>query len=663
MITYNINFTNYDDLYSFIEKNKLYNSNSLLVQIFSGIIEKETLENLSSYILNKLPKSKIIGSTTDGEILNDKVNTNSIVISFTTFKHSFLNLETIIIDKKNKSYKDGKELAKQLLHEKSKVFIIFASGLKINPEEFLNGIKFIAPKVVIAGGLAGDNAQFNDTYIISENNVLSSAAVGISISSDELYINNQYSLAWENLGRTFEVNKSFENTLYEIDNMTPYDLYKKYLGEEVAKKLPDIGIEFPLIIQENGEKIARAPLKLNEDGSIIFAGNLNIGSKVKFGIGNIEELLNGSSTLVNSLNKYKNEAIFIYSCMARRRFLDDKASLDIKHFNKIAPTSGFFTYGEFYSSPSSNILLNESLTVLALSEEYIEYENSETISKTKIPKKLLKQKTISHIMNTTSSELDNLNVQLEKKVQEKIKENIEQKNYIFEKEKMAQMGEMIENIAHQWRQPLSAISSNISATLIQKELNLLSDEQLTENLKKVLSHTKFLSDTINTFRNYINENNETKKVIIQDRVNVVLEIISSSLKDNHINLINNIDYSNPISKFLSIGDLSQVILNILNNAKDVLVERNIQNPWIKINCELVKGQILIIVEDNGEGIKEDIINKIFDPYFTTKHKSQGIGIGLYMSHNIITKKLNGKFYVKNTEKGAKFFIEIPLDDK
>ena len=662
MNSYNTNFTDYENLESFIKANIPSSYKSLLIQIFSGIIDKNILEELSLYLSDKLPNAKIIGATTDGEIINNKVTTHNIVISFTTFEHSTLNISAIDLQSKDASYNDGKKLSQKLLNDTSKVFIIFTSGLNINPEEFLNGIKNSTPKVVVAGGLAGDNTQFDGTYVICDKKVLSSSAIGVSINSDNLYVNNQYSLAWKNLGKIFKVNKSNGNTIYEIDKMSPYDLYKKYLGEEVASKLPGIGIEFPLIIQKDGKKIARAPLKLHDDGSMLFAGNIEKDTEVRFGIGNIEELIDGSNQLVNKLSLHKNEAIFIYSCMARRRFLGRKASLDIKNFSKLAPTCGFFTYGEFYSTKSCNELLNESLTVLALSENYELYGHKQNITGTKIPNKLLKQKAISHIINTTSRELDSLNVSLEKKVQKKTQENIEQKRYIFEKDKMAQMGEMIENIAHQWRQPLSAISSNISSTILQKELDLIDDDELIVNLKKILNHTKFLSETIDTFRNYINENNETREVVFQDRLNIVIDIVSTVLKDSHIRLINNIDYSKPIIKHLTIGDLSQVILNVLNNAKDVLIEKNIKDPWIKIDCKVIKGDIVTTIEDNGGGIDKNVITKIFAPYFTTKHKSQGIGIGLYMSHNIVTKKLNGNLYVKNTQEGAKFFIEIPLEN-
>ena len=107
-------------------------------------------------------------------------------------------------------------------------------------------------------------------------------------------------------------------------------------------------------------------------------------------------------------------------------------------------------------------------------------------------------------------------------------------------------------------------------------------------------------------------------------------------------------------------ELSQVIINIISNAKDILLEKNIKNAWIKIDCIKEENKAIITIQDNGGGISNDILPKIFDPYFTTKHQSKGTGLGLHMSQRIVQENLNGNLYVKNTTDGAKFYIEIPL---
>jgi signal transduction histidine kinase len=132
------------------------------------------------------------------------------------------------------------------------------------------------------------------------------------------------------------------------------------------------------------------------------------------------------------------------------------------------------------------------------------------------------------------------------------------------------------------------------------------------------------------------------------------------LKNNFIKLIDNIDYSSKTVIQMSTDEFSQVIMNILNNAKDVLIENKIDEPWIKLDLFNKANKIIITIEDNGGGISNDVLPHIFEPYFTTKHQSQGTGLGLHMSYRIISESLNGKIWAENTEQGAIFLIELPL---
>ncbi|AXH12492.1 transporter substrate-binding domain-containing protein [Halarcobacter bivalviorum] len=225
--------------------------------------------------------------------------------------------------------------------------------------------------------------------------------------------------------------------------------------------------------------------------------------------------------------------------------------------------------------------------------------------------------------------------------------------------KQAQMGEMIENIAHQWRQPLSTISTISSGIGLNISLNVPpSYEEISKDMDKIVETTKYLSNTIETFRNFLREKKELREVILQDRINLVLDIVKDSLRNRHIKLINKIEET-PFKVVTIIGELDQVLINIINNAKDALKEQKIENPWIEIELKKEESIFVITIEDNAKGIKEEIMPKIFEPYFTTKHKSQGTGLGLHMSYKIVTESLKGKIYAQNTENGAKFFIELP----
>jgi PAS domain S-box-containing protein len=226
--------------------------------------------------------------------------------------------------------------------------------------------------------------------------------------------------------------------------------------------------------------------------------------------------------------------------------------------------------------------------------------------------------------------------------------------------KMAQMGEMIGNIAHQWRQPLSVITTAATGIKLKKDYGMLNDNELDELLCSINKNANYLSDTIEVFRNFIREKVELKKVVLQDRIDSALAIINTRLENKYIKLIKEVDRSKPLEVEFVVGELSQVIINIINNSIDVLDEVKKGDKWIKVSLSSNDKLAIITIEDNGGGIKEEILHKVFDPYFTTKHKSQGTGIGLYMSYDIIVNHMGGKLYATNTQQGAKFFIELNL---
>jgi len=268
---------------------------------------------------------------------------------------------------------------------------------------------------------------------------------------------------------------------------------------------------------------------------------------------------------------------------------------------------------------------------------------------------------LQEMVNERTKELQLLNENLAHKVQDEVERNRQTELRLLEQSKMAAMGEMIGNIAHQWRQPLSIISTAATGALLQKDMNILTDADLKRNLQIIDENSQYLSKIIDTFRDYLKEEKEYQEIVVQERIKKALNIVQSSLDNNYIELIHNLDEIEPVKLKLVVGELSEVIINIINNAKDVIKEKEIKKGWIKIDLKLNPDNVLITIEDNAGGIDKSIKKKIFEPYFTTKHQSQGTGLGLHMSYKIITESLNGKLYTKNTKNGAKFFIELPLN--
>lgn len=214
----------------------------------------------------------------------------------------------------------------------------------------------------------------------------------------------------------------------------------------------------------------------------------------------------------------------------------------------------------------------------------------------------------------------------------------------MQKSKMASMGEMIGNIAHQWRQPISELSGlffDIESAYDYSELN---KKYLSSRIDEANDLLEYMSKTIDDFREFYNPNNKKEKFSLSDNITKTISIVSSSLKYHNIDIHVNIDEKLVVEGYSS--EFSQVLLNIISNSKEIALMRDIKEPAISIYSDIEEGNINIHVEDNCGGIQEDIIDKIFNPYFTTKY-NYGTGIGLYMSKIIIENKMNGKIFAQN----------------
>ena len=230
---------------------------------------------------------------------------------------------------------------------------------------------------------------------------------------------------------------------------------------------------------------------------------------------------------------------------------------------------------------------------------------------------------------------------------------IEQDKLLIQKSKMASMGEMIGNIAHQWRQPLSQLSGlffDIESAYDYKELN---KKYLQNRVEEANDLLEYMSKTIDDFRNFFNPNSKKEEFYLKDAVENAIKIVKSTLNYYQIELTINIDENHKIEGYKN--EYSQAVMNIITNAKDVIKERNIKNPQIKIYSQK-REKLYLHIEDNAGGVDENIIEKIFDPYFTTKYE-YGTGIGLYMTKLIVEDKMNGNIKVKNSKDGAVFTIE------
>lgn len=260
--------------------------------------------------------------------------------------------------------------------------------------------------------------------------------------------------------------------------------------------------------------------------------------------------------------------------------------------------------------------------------------------------------------------IEELNATLEKRVVSEIQKRManeavarEKEQMLIHQSKLASMGEMIGNIAHQWRQPLTQLGTLLIGIELLYERGKLTSKTLHEKIRESEGLIAFMSNTIDDFRNFFASDKQKASFDVCQSVKNAISIMDSALKNNNIDC--EFTCKDEIFAYGYANEIAQVFLNLLANAKDVLLERKVLNPKIEIDVTQESDKIIITICDNGGGVKVEPIEKIFEPYVSTKHASSGTGIGLYMSKIIIEKHSFGQLLVKNDQKGACFTILLP----
>lgn len=656
MKVYNHIFTDYKALDLFLSKNTLSSDATILIQCFDGNLNQSTTQTLLAYLSELFPHAKIIGSSTDGEIIDGISQSNSIVLSFSLFEST--QIESSLVSLENGSFVAGEELGNQALKFGAKAMILFSDALKTNGDFLMEGINSIQSDIIVAGGMAGDNGEFKQTYVICNRQVYYNSAVAVFLKGESLKIYNISSFNWTPIGPSFTVTKSKQNKVYTLDHTPITQVYREYLGDEVADILPAVGIVFPIIMDIDAQQIGRAPLFLCEEGGLGFGGNIPEGTVVRFAIGSINLIIESSDATSQNVLKAQPEAIYIYSCMARRRFMGHAVNHEIAPLNEIAPVSGFFTYGEFFTQNSTKncVLLNETMTILALSESNTNNSNTQ-ISKLNIKVNDWSNITftaLSHLINKTSTELFALNQSLQQRVEEEIKLNREKDKIMLVQSKRATMGEMISMIAHQWRQPITTIGLVSDNLALDSMLNEISPENVLESAKSIDRQVRYLSKTIDDFSSYFRPENKLDTFSVNELYTQLIEIIGVSLKECGISVIQ--DFSKEAELYTYKNEIIQICLNLFTNAKDAITQNNIQNGYIEFKYSFIAQAHCIQISDNGGGVAQNISEKIFEPYFSTKKVQHGAGLGLYMSKTIAQQHLEGDLTHYNDQKGAVFVL-------
>ena len=294
--------------------------------------------------------------------------------------------------------------------------------------------------------------------------------------------------------------------------------------------------------------------------------------------------------------------------------------------------------------------------ILFVIYKMFKYEKNEAEKTKKMNQNLLK---MNKKLGESEYKVILKNEQLEIKVDRVMERNKENQLLLFQQSKMAAMGEMIGNIAHQWRQPLNALSALNVRLGMKYQVGKLSDNEMLLFEEKSNHLIQRMSSTIDDFRKFFYPNKSSELFRVDKAIEEAIGFIETSYQTNNIKLINYTSSKVEINNHRN--ELIQVLLNIFNNSKDAIKDSNPTNGVVLVDIIVSENSLKITIQDNGGGIKQEVIDRVFEPYFTTKFQDEGTGIGLYMSKMIIEESMNGKLTLENSINGVLTTIEITIN--
>lgn len=602
---------------------------NILVQIFCGHGE-EVLNYTSSVILQHLPNAIVIGTTTDGEINGAVISTLQTIISISIFEHTFV--KTAYANDPD-SFQCGVNIVANLVTPNTKLLILFSDGTRMNAEEFLKGIESFDASIPICGGMAGDNGKFQRTYISSQNTILSEGVVGVSLNSDILKVVTNYKFDWKPIGLKHTISKVEGNRVYVIDNMKASYFYDKYLGSDFSQT------EFPLILEKNGVTMARAVIAKHDDGSLSYSGNFSEGDQVRIGFGDAESLMKDPIEVLENLQTINVETFFIFSCMARRRFMPFLIKLGIGSFSKTATTSGFFTYSEFYHQNGHNKLLNQTLTVVALSESLenvpaFKHTKTEEVKKNTSYSKSIES--LTHLIEQSAADYQKQSKRLEKQIK-------------YSTDLLASHRQFLRYTVHEMNTPLSVIMSSIELHEMEfgKSVYLENIEVAAKSIFSMYDDLSYLvkKDQIR----YIKQ-----KIDLVDYIRSRVDFFAQVADKAKSTLLFEATCSEAFI-FFNETKLQRIIDNNLTNA----IKYTFENEKIVISLSKEDDSYHFCIASHSRKIQQP--EKIFEEYYREEQSQDGFGLGLNLVKRIC-KEENVKITLHSDENITSFSYQFKADN-
>lgn len=366
-------FSDFNSLERFLAKSEMQAlakiSRSMLVQIFSASGDTELIRRIVNRISQKYPDAVIAGVTTAGEITGGSLKLNSIVLSFSVFSHTSVK-PVVLTCRKGSEIEDGKDLIRLILDTGDQIagVLLLATPRNVDMTVLFEGMHSRPIPFPVFGGGAGYYDEAQPALVFSGGDILENGVVAVVFLGDSLQFYASSHLGWQPLTKEMTVTDSDGIQVNTIDNQPAFELYQKYLGIKEEDHFFLNVLEFPFLVERDGLTVARVPFFKGKNGSIIFTADVNTGEKFRIGYGDPEQIVKNAELLQKELHRFKPDVIFIYSCICRRFLMQEDVNLEIRPFESIANTVGFFTHGEYLSIDCQIRLLNSTTVAVGMKE-------------------------------------------------------------------------------------------------------------------------------------------------------------------------------------------------------------------------------------------------------------------------------------------------------
>jgi signal transduction histidine kinase len=654
MKQFNLLLSEADDIVSALNSSKMpaiVGYQSLLVQIFSANDNPEWYTKLRQSIILVFPSAVVVGVSAVGEINEGHLNTDSTLIAFSFFDSTCLHLFSSECPSGYES-QIGKTLYEQIEELKIRIkgVLLFSTPVSSDSTSFFKAFTENNPDYPIFGGGAGDYANERKTLVFDGLKSYSSGVVAIAFFGEAICIEPFTYLGWIPLTQEMTITKVENLSVKTIDGNPAFSVFKKYLGLQYSNQFFQNVLEFPFLIQRNGQTIARVPFFVNEhDDSIEFLADIYEGEKFRIGYGNPQNIIDEAIHIQKQMDGFQPEAIFLYSCICRRFLMQNDVELETLPFAQIAPTAGFYTFGEFFSDGKIYSLLNSTMVAVGMREG--EPQNQHKIS-TWVHSSMIENSTdpytkkhariLSHLLHFIKVTIDELEEQ-----NEKLKALNEQKN------------NFLGIAAHDLRNPLGAIQG--FSELLQDKIE-----------DKYKPYTLMITNTIGNMVTLLNDLLDISKIesgkldLRLERIEYV-SMVRQNLKMNEfvasakkIRIVESFE-QDQLFVLIDPRKIEQVLNNLIGNA----IKYSHPGSSIIVYISKSETQIKTEVMDQGVGIKPTEIDGIFHPFErssnrpTSNESSHGLGLAIVKK---IVEGHGGTVDVSSHwGKGSTFFFTLTLD--